>query len=166
MTEFEWMDEMQHGNPETCWIRISQLRTEIPVLVCSWIKCLRCFARVQIVIFWREYSRSSIKRIFESYLNQWFIGIWGKCEEFKRNIRHDSSCVLGGPRERRWKLTPNRWKHQRLQAATYSRVDRTRVCCKPHAEFRCNRLQGGTSVWVQHYANCLCFSHSRPHFHL
>lgn len=35
MTEVEWTDEMQHGNPETCWIRISQLRTEIPVLVYS-----------------------------------------------------------------------------------------------------------------------------------
>lgn len=35
MTEVERTDEMQHGNPETCWIRISRLRTEIPVLVCS-----------------------------------------------------------------------------------------------------------------------------------
>lgn len=33
MTEGERVDETQRGKPATCWIRISQPRTEIPALV-------------------------------------------------------------------------------------------------------------------------------------
>lgn len=64
-------------------------------------------------------------------------------------IGHDSSCVLGGPSERRWKLPPNTWNEQRLQVATHSRAARTRVCCKPHVGIRCNLLEGETGAWVQ-----------------
>lgn len=70
-----------------------------------------------------------------------FSGVW--------IIGHDSSCTLGGPSERRWKLPPNRWNEQRLQVATHSCAARTRVCCKPHVGIRCNLLEGETGAWVQ-----------------
>lgn len=75
-------------------------------------------------------------------------------------IRHDSSCVLGGLSERRWKLPTNTWNEQRLQVVTHSRAARTRVCCKPHVGIRCNLLEGETGAWVQNWASRLCFSYS------
>lgn len=60
-------------------------------------------------------------------------GVW--------NIRHDSSCMLGGPSEKALKAHTEMMNCS-LQAATRSRVARTGVCCKPHVGIRVNLQEG------------------------
>lgn len=90
-----------NGNPETCWICFSQLRTEIPVLVCSRFECFRflhackkSYSDTSIPTAQSRVSLSNIETDCASVSDESaksLSGVW--------NIGHDSSCVLGGRRE-------------------------------------------------------------------